>query len=42
MVVEDSEISGYSDDEQFKKLLHNIHQNMANENLEEDDGEQVN
>ena len=42
MVVEDSEISGYSDDEQFKKLLHNIHQNIANENLEEDDGEKVN
>ena len=41
MVVEDSEYSGYKDDAEFKKLLKNMHQNIANEVLEEYDGEQV-
>ena len=40
MVVEDSEFSGYSDDDQFKILLQNIHQNIADEVLEEDDNEE--
>jgi len=40
MVVEDSEFSGYSDDDQFKILLQNIHQNIADEVLEEDDNDE--
>ena len=37
MAVEDSKNLGFGEDEQFKKLLQNMHENMEHEGVPEDD-----
>ena len=37
MAVEDSKNLGFGEDEQFKKLLQNMHENMESEGVPEDD-----